>query len=75
MKVWIDGDSGTWGDLESLYIVDIPDETLDTFEEASDRAREYYATMYGARVSALLAHDAVRVGPNMIVVQVEVGEE
>lgn len=51
-RIWVDIESGTYGDAENIRIIDIPEdhtELLQAFDEATDRVRAQMAEAFGVR--------------------------
>lgn len=51
MRIWIDTTTGTWGDLGSLAIADIPEVGEEWMAVASDSEITDYARAYGRQLS------------------------
>ena len=51
VKVWVDTQSGTFGDIDSLKIVDVPKTMMDLWEtgQASDSEISEFGLVYGLR--------------------------
>ena len=48
--LWVDAESGTWGSLTSLRLVEISNDQLDWFGEISDSERVRFAEEHGSEV-------------------------
>jgi hypothetical protein len=50
MKIWIDTDTGTWGNAFDMVLVDIEEEDLNALAELSDVERTAYGQKHGEPV-------------------------
>lgn len=55
MKVWIDAMTGTWGDIDDLYIVDISESQAEAWQESSnDSVLCEYAKGHGLPITTFI---------------------
>jgi hypothetical protein len=47
MRVWVDIESGTWGDATNIRILNVDDEKVEEFAELPDSDRSGAARYYG----------------------------
>lgn len=51
-RIWVDIESGTYGDAENIRIIDVPEnhtELLQAFDETTDRVRAQIAEAFGVK--------------------------